>query len=409
MQSDSILFDFFKLSQLCPPSASYFYLPSLSSISIFYLTLNFLISNSSFYHISSNPILYYVLQFTHTQHKTLPHPTSSHSPPHTTDTYDSSDEAVLTAGCSITLPVDTAIRSHNLLVRVGPYDWSAVPLHTDEDKKSTIDFYQRSCSRTSGGGGGVETESALPRSIKLSLRSHSTSHPIDTDAVPLSPSFMMGPTVVVKVVTDVVLFSEGAFVDRSGLRLKLRASRRGVNVERHAWKEAVKGVDEEETSGYYKQDAEMTQGQRQGERQGGGEDVTDMPSPALEEPYLSFAIAGRLLHRTLCTDSRNSVELQSNLTSDTGLNDTSRSTRDKAEHTNFSGKQGSFSTSDINISPPHTAPLSLLNFAVRSCREYRVVDRLVEGQRVYTDRPNLTWIHLPSVLRYRNVSSFSMS
>ena len=329
----------------------------------------------------------------HSIHDSLPNPDSSHSLPRPTDTYSSSDEAVLAPGCSVTLPVDTAARSHNLLVRVGSYDWSAVPLHTEEDKKSTIDFYHRNSGKT-GGGSGVEADSALPRSIKLSIRSHSSSHPVDTEAAPLSPSFMMGPTVVVKVVTDIVLFSEGAFIDRTGLRLKLRASRRGVYVERRAWKEAVRDPDVI-TSGYYKQGAETLQGQGDGDGEGDGV-TADMSSTALEEPYQSFAIAGRILHRTLCTSSGNNVPLKSNVMSGgrKGLNEigTAGFIGNKAGHTDY--------TSNINTSLPHTAPLSLPNFAVRSCREYQVVDRLSVGQRVYTDRPTLTWIHLPSVLRY---------
>lgn len=79
---------------------------------------------------------------------------------------------MLAPGRSKTLSgVDTSLRSHYLLVRVAGCAYSTLQLHSDKDKKSTIDLYEQLDSRYRKGWQYGDDKG----DIKLSLRAHSTS------------------------------------------------------------------------------------------------------------------------------------------------------------------------------------------------------------------------------------------
>jgi hypothetical protein len=313
---------------------------------------------------------------------------SSISPPYiaTTpaDLQYSSEEMILPPGGSKTLQIDAADRTHCLQVRVSGYAWSAVPLHTERDKKSTIDLYEESSVKTdkgledtqgagagAGGVGGV-------KEIKLSLRSHSTSRPIGEESSLPSPSLssMLSPSVASKMVTEIVIYTEGALIDRTGLRLKLRATRKGAFVERHAWRSSL--------------------GVNPGVSVSASEDSQECI--LLKEPSLSYALSGRILYQNIISDSTLDDFIPPGMGTEPSPRKMGSREVDIGRIASMNGTGPAFTPG----SPPNigSKPLNLDNFMVQSRRVYEVLDGLRVGDALYTDRAQLKWSYLPPVLRW---------
>ena len=296
------------------------------------------------------------------------------------------------------LQIDAADRSHCLQVRVSGYEWSTVPLHTERDKKSTIDLYEeasvkvdREVDDTSpaaaaaaaaagegaaggSGGGGEGAGGGGVKEIKLSLRAHSTSRPVGEEKSLPSPSLssLLSPSVAAKMVTEVVIYTEGALIDRTGLRLKLRASRKGAFVERHAWRGSI------------------------GVNPGVSEDSQDCA--LLKEPSLSYAMSGRILYQNITSDSTHDDFIPEGMGTEPSPYKMGSSEMDSSRRISINRTNGPAFTPG---SPPNISskPLNLDNFMVQSRRVYEVLDGLRVGDGLYTDRAQLKWSYLPPVLR----------
>ena len=291
------------------------------------------------------------------------------------------------------LQINAADRSHCLQVRLSGYEWSTVPLHTERDKKSTIDLYEeasvnvdREVDNTSpaaaagegaaggAGGGGEGAGGGGVKEIKLSLRAHSTSRPVGEEKSLPSPSLssLLSPSVAAKMVTEVVIYTEGALIDRTGLRLKLRASRKGTFVERHAWRGSIGG------------------------NPGVSEDSQDCA--LLKEPSLSYAMSGRILYQNITSDSTHDDFIPEGMGTEPSPYKMGSSEMDSSRRISINRTTGPAFTPG---SPPNISskPLNLDNFMVQSRRVYEVLDGLRVGDGLYTDRAQLKWSYLPPVLR----------
>ena len=301
------------------------------------------------------------------------------------DLSDTEGEKVLAPGRSKTLSgVDTSLRSHYLLVRVAGCAYSTLQLHSDKDKKSTIDLYEQLDSRYNKGWQYGDDKG----DIKLSLRAHSTSRPLDVDEESLSSSSLsslLSPAVQGSLVTELVIYTEGAFIDRSGLRLKLRATRQGAYVERCAWHPRGRGTA-------------VDKGKEKGK---------DLVT-ARQEPFSSLVEAGRNLILSLRKQVKSKPRSKS--TSSSGSNNMSLIASAKDAFKSISigigisrgagvAGGGTGSGSSKTADSPGEDAFDLTGFTVQSRRVYRVVPKVRVGDVLYTDRAHLVWFYLPSVLR----------
>ena len=271
-------------------------------------------------------------------------------------------------------------------MRVAGCAYSTLQLHSDKDKKSTIDLYEQLDSRYHKGWQHGDDKG----DIKLSLRAHSTSRPVDIDDKALSSSSissLLSPAIQGTLVTELVIYTEGAFIDRSGLRLKLRATRQGAYVERCAWhpRVRVRGTVVDKGKGREK----------------------DLLT-ARQEPFSSLVAAGREMILKLREQAKSKPQSKSSLTSNkTGL---IASAKDAFKSIDVDigigiGKgadvagSGTGSGSSKTPDSPEEDAFELTGFTVQSRRVYRVVPRVRVGDVLYTDRAHLVWFYLPSVLR----------
>jgi hypothetical protein len=302
---------------------------------------------------------------------------------------------ILPPGGSKTIHIDAADSTHSLQVRVSGYAWSTVPLHTERDKKSTVDLYEESGVETDGGvedttgaagvgavgaggvGGGGAGGGGVNKDIKLSLRSHSTSRPIGEESSLSSPSLssLLSPSVASKMVTEVVIYTEGAFIDRTGLRLKLRAIRKGAFIERHAWRGSL--------------------GANHGVSVSESEDSQNCT--LLKEPSLSYALSGRILYQNITSDSIPNDFIPPGMGTEPSPRKIGSREIDISRIASMNDAEPAFTPG----SPPSisSTPLNLDNFMVQSRRAYEVLDGLRVGDALYTDRAQLKWSYLPPVLR----------
>jgi hypothetical protein len=294
---------------------------------------------------------------------------------------------ILPPGGSKTLQIDAADRTHCLQIRVSGYAWSAVPLHTERDKKSTIDLYEESSVKTDRGlgdtpGGGAGAGVGVGgvggvKEIKLSIRSHSTSRPIGEESSLPSPSLssLLSPSVASKMITEVVIYTEGALIDRTGLRLKLRATRKGAFVERHAWRSSL--------------------GVNPGVSVSASDDSQECV--LLKEPSLSYALSGRILYQNIISDSTLDDFIPPGMGTEPSPRKMGSREVDIGRIAAMNGTGPAFTPG----SPPNISskPLNLDNFMVQSRRVYEVLDGLRVGDALYTDRAQLKWSYLPPVLR----------
>ena len=256
--------------------------------------------------------------------------------------------------------------------------YSSLQLHSDVDKKSTIDLFEQPDPRAGKTGGDDKGD------IKLSLRAHFTSRPVDVDtdvdegAEALSSSSslssLLSPTILGSLVTELVLYTEGAFIDRSGLRLKLRASRQGAYVERCVWQLKVKAKVSTAAGERKGRDKDKDKDKNKNE----DEDITS----SRLEPFSSIVEAGQNLFSSLVVRAKSQFE--------------SDSRSNKIE--------SAMSSIDIPARGTTTASpdnaFDLSGFTVQSRRVYRIVPQLRLGDLLYTDRAHLIWFYLPAILRY---------
>ena len=261
--------------------------------------------------------------------------------------------------------VDTSLRSHYLLVRVAGCAFSTLQLHSDKDKKSTIDLFEPLDPRNRKTWHNGDDKG----DIKVTLRAHFTSRPVDADDEALSSSSLsslLSPSVVGSLVTELVLYTEGAFIDRSGLRLKLRASRQGAYVERCLWQPRMTGKGSA------------------GEK---GSDVSSSSSRL--EPFSTLVEAGRNLSRILLRQEK--LKSQSRFNSKLNKIVSVVSTKDEPV--------GGVSVSNHIADISRDDAFDLSGFTVQSRRVYRIVPQVRVEDVLYTDRAHLVWFYLPSILR----------
>ena len=263
--------------------------------------------------------------------------------------------------------------------------YSSLQLHSETDKKSTVDLFEERDSRSgkSWHNGGDDRGD-----IKLSLRAHFTSRPVDVDvdvdeeAEALSSSSsslssLLSPTVLGSLVTELVLYTEGAFIDRSGLRLKLKASRQGAYVERCVWQPKVRAKV-------------STAGERKRKDKDKDKEKDKDITSSRYEPFSSLVEAGQNLLLSLV------VRAKSRLKSDLRPNkiESAVSSRDLP-----APARGASVSRETNTAPLDNA-FDLSGFTVQSRRVYRIMPQLRLGDLLYTDRAHLVWFYLPAILRY---------